>query len=71
MAVIRHPVAGKANVYTTATMILTINAIDDADRRRRFDRVVLPRLRTVAPADFDVVHLAGDPMPPDPGPTGT
>ncbi len=35
-------------------MILTINAIRDAGERQRFDQVVLPRLRTVAPADFAV-----------------
>ncbi len=44
-------------------MILTVNAIDDDANRQRFDRVVLPRLRAVASADFDVVHLASDPFP--------
>ncbi len=46
-------------------MILTINAIRDAGERQRFDQVVLPRLRAVAPADFAVVHLLSDPLPRD------
>ncbi len=48
-------------------MILTINAIRDAAERQRFDRVVLSRLRTVAPVDFAVLHLLSDPLPADPG----
>lgn len=41
-------------------MILTINAIRNAAERQRFDQVVLPRLQTVAPTNFEVRHLLSD-----------
>lgn len=44
-------------------MILTLNAIRDADERRRFDEVVLPRLRPLSSEDFEVRHLLTDSLP--------
>ena len=46
-------------------MILCINAIRNPEERRQFDTLVVPRLLTVAPADFDVVHLVEHPLPDD------
>ncbi len=38
-------------------MVLVVNCIVDADERRRFDQVVLPRLQPLTPAPFAVRHL--------------
>lgn len=56
---------GEERRYNDGTMILTINAICDLTERQRFDQLVLPRLRRLAPADFSIYHLLDDPFPED------